>query len=145
MAFPTRRFPRECSHCCLIPGPSLSELQQAWVREAFERKGLVVSVFALLLSAHLWPLLHRPMSLSTIAILNSVKKAVESNSRHRTRSTGALPFALNPGSADGTRSHGESEGQQDCWWSASDTPRVQSKSQSKPPPHPFKWLLFSYL
>ncbi|XP_070130029.1 condensin-2 complex subunit D3 isoform X5 [Equus przewalskii] len=50
----------------------------------------------------------RPMSLSTIAILNSVKKAVESNSRHRTRSTGALPFALNPGSADGTRSHASS-------------------------------------
>ncbi|XP_059041430.1 condensin-2 complex subunit D3 isoform X2 [Mustela lutreola] len=42
----------------------------------------------------------RPMSLSTIAILNSVKKAVESNSRHRSRSTGALPFPLSSQSLD---------------------------------------------
>uniref|UniRef100_A0A7N5K322 Condensin-2 complex subunit D3 n=1 Tax=Ailuropoda melanoleuca TaxID=9646 RepID=A0A7N5K322_AILME len=42
----------------------------------------------------------RPMSLSTIAILNSVKKAVESNSRHQRRSTGGLPFALSSRSLD---------------------------------------------
>ncbi|XP_078195997.1 condensin-2 complex subunit D3 isoform X2 [Callithrix jacchus] len=40
----------------------------------------------------------RHMSLSTIAILNSVKKAVESNSRHRSRSLGVLPLTLNSGS-----------------------------------------------
>ncbi|KFO37322.1 condensin-2 complex subunit D3 [Fukomys damarensis] len=40
----------------------------------------------------------RPMSLSTIAILNSVKKAVESKSRHHSRSVGVLPFSLNSGS-----------------------------------------------
>ncbi|XP_020038815.2 condensin-2 complex subunit D3 isoform X2 [Castor canadensis] len=40
----------------------------------------------------------RPMSLSTIAILNSVKKAVESKSRHRSQSSGVLPFTLNSGS-----------------------------------------------
>ncbi|XP_015354553.1 condensin-2 complex subunit D3 isoform X2 [Marmota marmota marmota] len=39
----------------------------------------------------------RPMSLSTIAILNSVKKAVES---HRSRSLGVLPFTLNSGSPE---------------------------------------------
>ncbi|XP_027435223.1 condensin-2 complex subunit D3 isoform X1 [Zalophus californianus] len=42
----------------------------------------------------------RPMSLSTIAILNSVKKAVESSSRHRSRSTGVLPFPLSSQSLD---------------------------------------------
>ncbi|KAM5245946.1 condensin-2 complex subunit D3 [Ctenodactylus gundi] len=42
----------------------------------------------------------RPMSLSTIAILNSVKKAVESKSRHRSRSLGVLPFTLNSGSPE---------------------------------------------
>uniref|UniRef100_A0A2I2ZHF2 Condensin-2 complex subunit D3 n=1 Tax=Gorilla gorilla gorilla TaxID=9595 RepID=A0A2I2ZHF2_GORGO len=44
----------------------------------------------------------RPMSLSTIAILNSVKKAVESKSRHRSRSLGVLPFTLNSGSPEKT-------------------------------------------
>ncbi|XP_072585392.1 condensin-2 complex subunit D3 isoform X2 [Vulpes vulpes] len=38
----------------------------------------------------------RPMSLSTIAILNSVKKAVESKSRHHSRSTGVLSLSLSP-------------------------------------------------
>ncbi|XP_058145274.1 condensin-2 complex subunit D3 isoform X2 [Dasypus novemcinctus] len=52
----------------------------------------------------------RPMSLSTIAILNSVKKAVESNSRHRTRSLGVLPFTLNAGSPDKTSSQASSYG-----------------------------------
>ncbi|XP_016072876.1 PREDICTED: condensin-2 complex subunit D3 isoform X2 [Miniopterus natalensis] len=42
----------------------------------------------------------RSMSLSTIAILNSVKKAVESNSRRRNRSIGVLPFTLNSESLD---------------------------------------------
>nr|XP_020142447.1 condensin-2 complex subunit D3 [Microcebus murinus] len=42
----------------------------------------------------------RPMSLSTIAILNSVRKAVESKSRHRSRSLGVLPFSLNSGSPE---------------------------------------------
>ncbi|KAG8523176.1 Condensin-2 complex subunit D3, partial [Galemys pyrenaicus] len=42
----------------------------------------------------------RPMSLSTIAILNSVKKAVESKGRHQSRSLGMLPFTLNSGSPD---------------------------------------------
>ncbi|XP_075858777.1 condensin-2 complex subunit D3 isoform X2 [Microcebus murinus] len=44
--------------------------------------------------------LNRPMSLSTIAILNSVRKAVESKSRHRSRSLGVLPFSLNSGSPE---------------------------------------------
>lgn len=44
----------------------------------------------------------RPMSLSTIAILNSVKKAVESKSRHRSRSLGVLPFTVNSGSPEKT-------------------------------------------
>ncbi|XP_045411596.1 condensin-2 complex subunit D3 isoform X2 [Lemur catta] len=44
--------------------------------------------------------LNRPMSLSTIAILNSVRKAVESNRRHRSRSLGVLPFTLNSGSPE---------------------------------------------
>ncbi|XP_076968507.1 condensin-2 complex subunit D3 isoform X2 [Tamandua tetradactyla] len=47
----------------------------------------------------------RPMSLSTIAILNSVKKAMESNSRHQSRSLGVLPLALNSGSLDRTSDH----------------------------------------
>nr|XP_060460370.1 condensin-2 complex subunit D3 [Panthera onca] len=42
----------------------------------------------------------RRMSLSTIAILNSVKKAVESNSSHRSRSTGGLSFPLSSQSLD---------------------------------------------
>ncbi|KAM7051471.1 condensin-2 complex subunit D3 [Molossus nigricans] len=42
----------------------------------------------------------RSMSLSTIAILNSVKKAVESSSRRRNRSIGLLPFTLNSGSPE---------------------------------------------
>lgn len=42
----------------------------------------------------------RSLSLSTIAILNSVKKAVESNSRRGTRSIGMLPFTLNSESLD---------------------------------------------
>ncbi|KAF6082195.1 non-SMC condensin II complex subunit D3 [Phyllostomus discolor] len=45
----------------------------------------------------------RSMSLSTIAILNSVKKAVESNSRRGHRSIGVLPFTLNSDSLDKTR------------------------------------------
>ncbi|XP_055129801.1 condensin-2 complex subunit D3 isoform X2 [Symphalangus syndactylus] len=47
----------------------------------------------------------RPVSLSTIAILNSVKKAVESKSRHRSRSLGVLPFTLNSGSPEKTCGH----------------------------------------
>uniref|UniRef100_A0A452SH16 Condensin-2 complex subunit D3 n=1 Tax=Ursus americanus TaxID=9643 RepID=A0A452SH16_URSAM len=51
----------------------------------------------------------RPMSLSTIAILNSVKKAVESNSRHRRRSTGGLPLALSSQSLDRMCHRGKSQ------------------------------------
>ncbi|XP_062053352.1 condensin-2 complex subunit D3 [Lepus europaeus] len=50
----------------------------------------------------------RPMSLSTIAILNSVKKAVESKSRHQSRSLGVVPFALNSESLDKTCNHASS-------------------------------------
>lgn len=53
----------------------------------------------------------RSLSLSTIAILNSVKKAVESNSRRGSRSIGMLPFTLNSESLD--RAHpprGEARG-----------------------------------
>ncbi|KAM9221269.1 condensin-2 complex subunit D3 isoform 1-T1 [Dugong dugon] len=50
----------------------------------------------------------RPMSLSTIAILNSVKKAVESNNRHRSQSLGMLPFTLNSRSSDKSSRHGSS-------------------------------------
>uniref|UniRef100_A0A5F9C9J4 Condensin-2 complex subunit D3 n=1 Tax=Oryctolagus cuniculus TaxID=9986 RepID=A0A5F9C9J4_RABIT len=50
----------------------------------------------------------RPMSLSTIAILNSVKKAVESKSRHQSRSLGVVPFALNSESLDKTSNHASS-------------------------------------
>ncbi|XP_037697927.1 condensin-2 complex subunit D3 isoform X2 [Choloepus didactylus] len=50
----------------------------------------------------------RPMSLSTIAILNSVKKAMESNSRRRSQSLGVLPFTLNSGSLDRTSDHASS-------------------------------------
>ncbi|XP_075420178.1 condensin-2 complex subunit D3 isoform X2 [Tenrec ecaudatus] len=42
----------------------------------------------------------RPMSLSTIAILNSVKKAVESNNRHKSQSFGVVPFTLNSRSSE---------------------------------------------
>ncbi|XP_075822590.1 condensin-2 complex subunit D3 isoform X1 [Microtus pennsylvanicus] len=42
----------------------------------------------------------RPMSLSTIAILNSVKKAVEAKSRSHSRSLGALPFNVESGSPE---------------------------------------------
>ncbi|XP_066115869.1 condensin-2 complex subunit D3 [Saccopteryx bilineata] len=45
----------------------------------------------------------RSMSPSTIAILNSVKKAVESSSGRRNRSLGVLPFPLNSESLDRTR------------------------------------------
>ena len=45
----------------------------------------------------------RPMSLSTIAILNSVKKAVAS--KNRTRSLGALPFNVETGSPENPSSH----------------------------------------
>ncbi|KAI5943317.1 Condensin-2 complex subunit D3 [Manis javanica] len=44
----------------------------------------------------------RSMSLSTIAILNSVKKAVESNHRNRARSMGMFPFTLNSESPEKT-------------------------------------------
>ncbi|XP_049713602.1 condensin-2 complex subunit D3 isoform X3 [Elephas maximus indicus] len=50
----------------------------------------------------------RPMSLSTIAILNSVKKAVESSNRHRSQSLGVLPFTLNSRSSDKSSNHGSS-------------------------------------
>lgn len=50
------------------------------------------------------------MSLSTIAILNSVKKAVESNSKRRNRSLGVLPFTLNSESGGRTHGHGKSCG-----------------------------------
>ncbi|CAH6858928.1 Ncapd3 [Phodopus roborovskii] len=48
----------------------------------------------------------RSMSLSTIAILNSVKKAVESKSRSHSRSLGALPFSVKSGSPEKLHSHG---------------------------------------
>ncbi|XP_012585422.1 PREDICTED: condensin-2 complex subunit D3 isoform X2 [Condylura cristata] len=51
----------------------------------------------------------RPMSLSTIAILNSVKKAVESKSKHQSRSLGVLPFALSSGSPDKAHNRGKLE------------------------------------
>lgn len=54
--------------------------------------------------------LPRSMSLSTIAILNSVKKAVESNSRRRNRSIGVLPFTLNSESLGKMHNHGKSYG-----------------------------------
>ncbi|XP_060035869.1 condensin-2 complex subunit D3 [Erinaceus europaeus] len=44
----------------------------------------------------------RGMSLSTIAILNSVKKAVESKNKQQRRSLGMLPFSLNSGNLDKT-------------------------------------------
>ncbi|XP_070256151.1 condensin-2 complex subunit D3 isoform X1 [Myotis yumanensis] len=47
----------------------------------------------------------RSLSLSTIAILNSVKKAVESNSRRGSRSIGMLPFTLNSESLDRAHPH----------------------------------------
>ncbi|XP_019574391.2 condensin-2 complex subunit D3 isoform X3 [Rhinolophus sinicus] len=50
----------------------------------------------------------RSMSLSTIAILNSVKKAVESNSRRRNRSLGVLPFTLNSESLGKMHNHASS-------------------------------------
>ncbi|XP_028619764.1 condensin-2 complex subunit D3 [Grammomys surdaster] len=48
----------------------------------------------------------RPMSLSTIAILNSVKKAVAS--KRRTRSLGALPFNVETGSPENPSSNASS-------------------------------------
>ncbi|XP_051012759.1 condensin-2 complex subunit D3 [Acomys russatus] len=50
----------------------------------------------------------RSMSLSTIAILNSVKKAVESKSRNHRRSLGALPFNVDTGSPEKPCSHASS-------------------------------------
>ncbi|XP_076432023.1 condensin-2 complex subunit D3 isoform X2 [Peromyscus maniculatus bairdii] len=47
----------------------------------------------------------RSMSLSTIAILNSVKKAVASKSRNHSRSLGALPFSVESGSPEKPQSH----------------------------------------
>ncbi|XP_027267513.1 condensin-2 complex subunit D3 isoform X1 [Cricetulus griseus] len=47
----------------------------------------------------------RSMSLSTIAILNSVKKAVESKNKSHRRSLGALPFSVESGSPEKSRSH----------------------------------------
>ncbi|KAF5921357.1 hypothetical protein HPG69_019406, partial [Diceros bicornis minor] len=101
----------------------------------------------------------RPMSLSTIAILNSVKKAVESSSRHRSRSAGVLPFTLNPGSPDRTGSRAssfslepESSGAVGHLTKrAVSTPekKIEAKSQGndilclslpdKPPPQPQQW------
>ncbi|KAH0516509.1 Condensin-2 complex subunit D3, partial [Microtus ochrogaster] len=48
----------------------------------------------------------RSMSLSTIAILNSVKKAVEAKSRSHSRSLGALPFSVESGSPEKSHSSG---------------------------------------
>ncbi|XP_058520074.1 condensin-2 complex subunit D3 [Ochotona princeps] len=45
----------------------------------------------------------RPMSHSTIAILNSVKKAMESKNRNQNRSLEVVPFTLNSKSPDKTR------------------------------------------
>lgn len=56
--------------------------------------------------------LRRPMSLSTIAILNSVKKAVEAKSRSHSRSLGALPFTVESGSPEKSYSSGKPEGWQ---------------------------------
>ncbi|XP_005378647.1 PREDICTED: condensin-2 complex subunit D3 [Chinchilla lanigera] len=50
----------------------------------------------------------KPMSLSTIAILNSVKKAVESKKRHRSGSVGVLPFSLNSASPEKLNTHASS-------------------------------------
>ncbi|XP_006150022.1 condensin-2 complex subunit D3 isoform X2 [Tupaia chinensis] len=50
----------------------------------------------------------RPMSLSTAAILNSVKKAVESKSRQKSRSSGVLPFTLSSGSPEKMGGHASS-------------------------------------
>ncbi|XP_062948928.1 condensin-2 complex subunit D3 isoform X1 [Cynocephalus volans] len=50
----------------------------------------------------------RSMSLSTIAILKSVKKAVESSSKRRSGSLGVLPFSLSSGSPEKTRNHASS-------------------------------------
>lgn len=50
----------------------------------------------------------RSMSLSTIAILNSVKKAVASKSRNHSRSLGALPFSVESGSPEKPQSHAAS-------------------------------------
>ncbi|KAL6077786.1 hypothetical protein STEG23_026012, partial [Scotinomys teguina] len=50
----------------------------------------------------------RSMSLSTIAILNSVKKAVESKSRSHSRSLGALPFSVESGSPEKPHNHAAS-------------------------------------
>ncbi|XP_054985998.1 condensin-2 complex subunit D3 isoform X2 [Sorex araneus] len=47
----------------------------------------------------------RQMSLSTIAILNSVRKAVESKNQYQRRSLGALPLPRSSGSPDTTRSN----------------------------------------
>lgn len=51
--------------------------------------------------------LRRSMSLSTIAILNSVKKAVEAKSRTHSRSLGALPFSVESGSPEKSHSPGK--------------------------------------
>ncbi|KAL1782413.1 condensin-2 complex subunit D3 isoform X1 [Sigmodon hispidus] len=50
----------------------------------------------------------RSMSLSTIAILNSVKKAVESKNRAHSRSLGSLPFSIESGSPEKPLSHAAS-------------------------------------
>ena len=62
------------------------------------------------LPLHVWHVfLRRPMSLSTIAILNSVKKAVESKSRHHSRSTGVLSLSLSPERLDKVCHRGKSQ------------------------------------
>ncbi|XP_023559608.1 condensin-2 complex subunit D3 isoform X2 [Octodon degus] len=48
------------------------------------------------------------VSLSTIAILNSVKKAVESKNRRCSRSVGVLPFSLSPSSPEKPDGHASS-------------------------------------
>ncbi|XP_003795966.1 condensin-2 complex subunit D3 [Otolemur garnettii] len=50
----------------------------------------------------------RTMSLSTIAILNSVKKAVESSSKRHRRSLSVLPFTLSSGSPEKTSNQASS-------------------------------------
>lgn len=81
------------------------------------------------------------MSLSTIAILNSVKKAVESNSRHRSRSTGAFPFPLSSQSLDKMCNRGKPQvapgAERSAGFCTSDTVRLQMKLQNRPPSHPF--------
>ena len=99
---------------CVCTGTSLLALPFVFEMSGWgcigRKAGSGFCVFTDWLSAHLWRVLCRSMSLSTIAILNSVKKAVESNSRRGHRSIGVLPFTLNSESLDKTHHQGKSPG-----------------------------------